>query len=203
MCRHFLLVYAAMVNTFTLGMAPGRGIPPPNSYLWKWVKTATGERNAQTDKGQMTLRAVISPSAHDHIMVFSEANIWDPKVFLVPSRTWEGHMLCGYTTLLHLRADIFMETALLWVEKTRRQGFRDVIHYSHSSWRQRGPAVRVSCRQETKGEDNRNTQRNKVRWYELLHFDITVSSGGGFSALRVTVSTEHPPKLEVKAVVPA
>lgn len=109
LCRHFLLVYAAMVNTFTLGMAPRRGIPPPYSYLWKWVKTTTGERNAQADKGQMTLRAVISPSAHGHIMVFSEANIWDPKVFLVPSRTWEGHMLCGYTTLLHLRADIFME----------------------------------------------------------------------------------------------
>lgn len=71
-------------------------------------------------------------------------------------------MLCDYTTLLHLRANIFMKPPLLWVEKTRKPDFRDVIYYSCRSQRQRGPGLRVSGRQETEGEDNRSTQRNKL-----------------------------------------
>ena len=58
-----------------------------------------------------------------------------------------GPMLCGYITLLHLRANIFI-TALLWLEKTRKSGFRDVLFYSCSLQRQRGTGIRVPGRQQ-------------------------------------------------------
>lgn len=66
----------------------------------------------------------------------------------------------------------------------------------------RGNLVSVSGRQGTEGEDNKSSQRNKLWWYEVLHFDTTISPDGDFSASVVTASTGHLPKLEVKSCGP-
>ena len=46
------------------------------------------------------------------------------------------HMLCDYTALLHLRANICMKTALLCVEKTRKPGLLMQLSEAEGTWRQ-------------------------------------------------------------------
>lgn len=49
---HALLVYKAMMNNFSLGKAPERGVPLPKSYLGKhWREEYTGIRFCLYDSG--------------------------------------------------------------------------------------------------------------------------------------------------------